>query len=41
MQHEPRDADKEDWKAWFWMALCCLPIIAIIVLISLGYLSSP
>ena len=25
------------WKHWALMALCCLPMIAIIVLIALGY----
>ena len=39
MQHEPTDEKQNDWKAWLWMAACCVPMIAVIVLISLGYLS--
>lgn len=23
-------------KAWLWMALCCIPMIAIVVLVALG-----
>lgn len=37
MQHEPGDEEQGSWKSWLWMALCCLPMIAIIVLIALGY----
>lgn len=36
MQHEPGAAKHGRWKGWFWMALCCVPMIAIIVLIVLG-----
>lgn len=40
MQHEAGDGKKGGWKTWFWMAACCLPIIAVI---ALGYcgVSSP
>lgn len=37
MQHEMGDGEKRGWKRWFWMVLCCVPMIAIIVLIALGY----
>jgi hypothetical protein len=37
MQHEPRDEEEGGWKTWFWVAVCCVPMIAIIVLISLAY----
>jgi hypothetical protein len=23
-------------KAWLWMALCCIPMVAIVVLVALG-----
>lgn len=36
MQHEPGGAQSGRWKGWFWMALCCLPMIALVVLIALG-----
>jgi nitrate reductase NapE component len=36
MQHEPGDEKKGGWKTWLWMAACCVPMIAIIVLIALG-----
>lgn len=36
MQHEPGDAKGGRWTGWFWMVLCCLPMIAIVVLIALG-----
>lgn len=39
MQHEPDDEEQGGSKAWFWMAVCCVPMIAIIVLIALGYWS--
>ena len=31
---------KGGWKGWFWMALCCVPMIAIVVLIAVGYFGS-
>ena len=37
MQHEPDDEKNGGWKGWIGMILCCLPMIAIIVLIALGY----
>lgn len=39
MQHETSDGEKGGRHGWFWMVLCCLPMIAIIVLIALGYWS--
>jgi len=36
MQHEPGASKGGRWKGWFWMALCCVPMIAIVVLIVLG-----
>jgi len=41
MQPEPGDGEKGRRKTWLWMAACCVPMIAIIVLIALGYWSSP
>lgn len=40
MQHEMGDEKQRGWKDWFWMAVCCVPMIAIIILIALGYWSS-
>jgi hypothetical protein len=38
MQHDSGDGKKKDSaRAWFWMAACCVPMIAIIALIALGY----
>ncbi len=39
MPHEPHDGKPSGWKNWFWMVLCCAPMVAIIVLIALGYWS--
>lgn len=39
MQHEPDDKEETSWKAWLWMAACCVPMIAIIILIATGYWS--
>jgi hypothetical protein len=41
MQHEPDDETQGGRKAWLWMVACCVPMIAIVVLIALGYWSSP
>jgi hypothetical protein len=41
MQHEPDDGKKGGWKTWLWMAACCVPMIAIVVLIGLRYWSAP
>ena len=38
MTHEG-DGKKRTWKDWFWMALCCAPMVAVAVLIGLGYWS--
>lgn len=40
MQHDLGNEKKGGWKAWLWMAACCVPMIAIIVLVALGYWSS-
>ena len=40
MQHESGDGKKGGWKMWLWMALCCLPMIAIFALLALGYWST-
>jgi len=37
MQHEPGDAKQGGWQSWFWMVLCCAPMVAIVVLIALGF----
>ena len=39
MRHEPGDGKQGGWKSWFWMVLCCAPMVAIVVLIALGYWS--
>ena len=41
MKHEMGGGEKAGWKSWFWMVLCCVPMIAIIVLIVLAKRSSP
>jgi hypothetical protein len=41
MQHEPSDGKKIGLKAWLWMLACCVPMVAIAVLIALGYWTSP
>jgi hypothetical protein len=40
MQHEQSDGKQDGWKSWFWMAVCCIPMIAIVILVALGYWSS-
>ena len=40
MQYEPDKENHGGWKNWFWMVLCCAPMVAIIVLIALGYWNS-
>ena len=37
MQHEVDDVSEVGWKSFLWMAACCVPMIAVVVLISLGY----
>ena len=37
MQHRPDDEIPGEWKTWLWMAACCIPMIAIFVLIALRY----
>jgi nitrate reductase NapE component len=39
MQHESGEQKQGGWKSWFWMVLCCAPMVAIGVLIALGYWS--
>lgn len=36
MQHEHGNEQKGSWKDWLWMAVCCVPMIAILVLLWLG-----
>ena len=36
MQHEPESTASGGGRGWFWMVLCCLPMIALVVLIALG-----
>ncbi len=36
MQHEHQTAKQEGWKDWLWMALCCIPMVVIIILLTLG-----
>ena len=37
MQHEPGDGKQGGWKGWLLMAACCVPMVAIVVLIALGF----
>ena len=41
MQNAPDGGRFGVWKSLFWIVLCCTPMIAIIVLIALGYWSVP
>ena len=41
MQHEQGDGKKGGRTAWLWMAACCVPMIAIVLLFALGYWSFP
>ena len=36
MQHGTGNGSEAGGKGWFWMVLCCLPMIAIVVLILLA-----
>jgi hypothetical protein len=36
MQHEPEDEKNGGWKDWIGTILCCLPMIASIIVIALG-----
>ena len=36
MQHDHTGEDKGSWKDWLWMVVCCVPMIAIFVLVWLG-----
>jgi len=37
MHHESSDGKHSRWKDSIWMVLCCAPMLAIVVLIALGY----
>lgn len=39
MQEEPGNGEQAGWKSWLWMILCCVPMVAIVVLVLLGVLS--
>ena len=41
MQHEPNGGKKGGWTGWLWMAACCVPMVAIVLLFALGYWSFP
>ena len=41
MEYDSDEAPKHGWKHWLWMALCCIPMIAIVLLLMLGYWSLP
>jgi hypothetical protein len=36
MQHEPGAVKGGKGRGWFWMALCCVPMIALVILIVMG-----
>lgn len=37
MQRETGHEEPGGWKAWLWMLICCVPMVAIVVLIALGF----
>jgi hypothetical protein len=37
MQHESEAKEQSGWRGWLLMAACCIPMIAIIILVALGY----
>ena len=37
MDDGPHDGKRSGRWAWLWMAACCVPMVAIVVLIALGY----
>ena len=37
MQDEPNDGKKSGGRMWLWMIVCCVPMIAVFVLVALGY----
>jgi len=37
MKEEPDDSGKGAGSGWLWMVACCVPMLALIVLIALGY----
>jgi len=39
MRHKLGDPKQGGWKDWLWMALCCIPMVAVVVLVALGVLS--
>jgi hypothetical protein len=40
MHNESGEEDHDGRRAWLWMLACCVPMIAIIVLIAIGFWSS-
>jgi hypothetical protein len=40
MEHDPEHEKKMGRKGWIWMAACCVPMIAIVILIALGFWGS-
>jgi hypothetical protein len=41
MQQEPREEKQGSWIGWLLMAACCVPMVIIIVLVAMGYWTSP
>lgn len=39
MEPETDEEKQGGWRSWFWLAVCCVPVIVIIVLVALGYWS--
>jgi nitrate reductase NapE component len=37
MHRETSDGRQSGWKGWLLMAACCVPMVAIVVLIALGF----
>lgn len=40
MEHDRRKGKSERRSGWLWMALCCIPMIAVVILVALGYWGS-
>lgn len=40
MRHGPDNKKQGSSKGWLWMAACCVPMIAVVVLVALGFWGS-
>ena len=37
MQHDHGGGKDSGWRMWLWMAACCIPMVAVAILVALGY----